>query len=288
MAENKSTQSRLDRLRHKYRLSIYNDSTYEEVLVFRLSRLNVFSILGGGALLIIVLVTVLIAFTPIRELIPGYPDGKMRRMITQNAFRLDSLEREIQIRDSYFASVNAIISGEVPDSIIPRTDSAQRYENIEFKKSVHDSLLRIEIEQEEQYNLTLMNVEEENGDFSNMHFFPPIKGIVTNPFNSEENHFGTDIVTSQNNVVKATLSGTVTLADWTLETGYVIQVQHENNIISVYKHNAELLKTVGNLVKAGEPIAIVGNSGELTTGPHLHFEIWHDGVALNPEDYIVF
>ena len=121
-----------------------------------------------------------------------------------------------------------------------------------------------------------------------LHFFTPVRGMVTNSFNPSNNHFGTDIVAGPNEVVKATLAGTVIMATWTLETGYVIEIQHDNNLISVYKHNAELLQKVGLRVKAGDAIAIIGNSGELTTGPHLHFELWQNGVALNPENFIVF
>ncbi len=121
-----------------------------------------------------------------------------------------------------------------------------------------------------------------------MHFFPPVKGIITRGFNPMEGHYGIDMVAAPNEVVKATLDGTVTMSTWTLETGYVIQIQHDYELISVYKHNATLFKSVGQKVVAGDAIAIVGNSGELTTGPHLHFELWHDRVPLNPVEYIVF
>ena len=125
-------------------------------------------------------------------------------------------------------------------------------------------------------------------DFSRIHFYSPVKGLITNSFNPNENHLGTDVVTASNNVVVAALEGTVIIANWTLETGYVIQIQHSNNLISIYKHNSELLKKVGNHVTAGEVIAIIGNSGELTSGPHLHFELWHNGTPLDPEDYVAF
>jgi murein DD-endopeptidase MepM/ murein hydrolase activator NlpD len=115
-----------------------------------------------------------------------------------------------------------------------------------------------------------------------------VNGIVTNSFKGSENHFGTDIVAGPNEVVKATLDGTIILSTWTIETGNVVQIQHDNDLISVYKHNAEILKNMGKRVKAGEPIAIIGNSGELTTGPHLHFELWYKGKPVNPEEYITF
>lgn len=276
------------KLKNKYRLSIYNDDTFEEVWFLRLSRLNVFSIVGTSAILFTVGIIVLIAFTPLREFIPGYPDGVMRRNIVNNVYKLDSLENELEIRDRYFESINTIIRGGTPASYENAQDTAISYEEITFDKSEHDSLLRQQIEEEELFNLTILAGTGNKTNFSSIHFYPPVKGLVTNSFMPNENHFGTDIVSGSNKVVVATLDGTVTIANWTLETGYVVQIQHDNNLISVYKHNSELLKKVGNHVTAGEAIAIIGNSGELTSGPHLHFELWHNGTPIDPEDYIAF
>jgi len=278
----------VNKLRHKYRLIIYNDDTFEEVWFLRLSRLNVFSIVGSVLIFLIAGVTVLIAFTPIREFIPGYPDGNMRRNIINNVYKLDSLENELEMRDRYFASINQIIRGGIPESYENSQDTTASYDDIVFTTSEHDSILRRQIEQEEIYNLSVSHKSSEKTDFSSIHFFPPVKGLVTNSFNQNINHFGTDIVAASNKVVVAALDGVITMATWTLETGYVIQIQHENNIISIYKHNSELLKKVGNHVTAGEAIAIIGNSGELTSGPHLHFELWHNGTPLDPEDYVAF
>ncbi len=276
-----------DKLRHKYRLIIYNDNTFEEVWFMRLSRLNVFTLGGTFILAFIAIVTLLIAFTPIREFIPGYPDSEMRRNLVRNAQRLDSLEHEIDVRDKYFQTINSIVSGETPESFEESQDTNVTYEEVHFERSKHDSLLRQQIEEAEIFNLSLSG-NGDNPDFTRLHFYAPVQGIITRNFNPEKGHFGTDIVAEGNKVVVAVLDGTVTMANWTLETGYVIQIQHANNLISVYKHNAELLKKVGNHVSAGESIAIIGNSGELTSGPHLHFELWHNGSALNPEDYIYF
>lgn len=278
----------INKLRNKYRLSIYNDDTFEEVWFLRLSRLNVFSIVGTSVLLFTIAIIVLIAFTPIREFIPGYPDGNMRRNIITNVYKLDSLEHELEIRDRYFESINTIIRGGTPVSYESSQDTIVKYEEIKFDKSEHDSLLRQQIEEEELFNLSILANTSNKTDFSSIHFYSPVKGLVTNPFNPIENHFGTDIVTASNKVVVATLDGTVTIANWTLETGYVIQIQHDNNLLSVYKHNSELLKKIGNHVTAGEAIAIIGNSGELTSGPHLHFELWHNGTPIDPEDYVAF
>lgn len=278
----------VNKLKHKYRLIIYNDDTFEEVGFLRLSRLNLFSVIGMVIILLITGVTVLIAFTPIREFIPGYPDGNMRRNIITNVYKLDSLEKEIKIRDRYFESINTIIRGGTPMSYENAQDTTISYQDITFAKSEHDSILRQQIEEEELFNLTLLSTTSNRTDFSSIHFYPPVKGLVTNSFNPNENHYGTDIVTESNKVVVATLDGTVIMANWTLETGYVIQIQHDNNLISVYKHNSELLKKIGNHVTAGEAIAIIGNSGELTSGPHLHFELWHNGAPIDPEDYVAF
>lgn len=277
--------------RSKFRITIYNDRTFEEVWQTRLTKLGSLALIGTIIIFLIVLTTILIAFTNLREFIPGYPDGNMRRNIIMTAYRLDSLEKELQIRDQYFNNINAIISGEEPDDHQRMLDTTKSYDNITFNKSAEDSLLRLQVEQEEQYNLsTFMNEDNiRDNKVINQHFFSPLKGMVTSKFNPVENHFGTDIVGESNAVVAAVLDGTVVMAEWTLETGYVIQIQHANNIISVYKHNAELLKDVGSVVKAGETISVIGNSGELyTTGPHLHFELWHNGFPIDPEEYILF
>ncbi len=284
----KKKRNIVQKLRNKYRLSIYNDDTFEEVWFLRLSRLNVFSIVGTAILLFTIAIIVLIAFTPLREFIPGYPDGNMRRNIIDNVYKLDSLEHELEIRDRYFQSINTIIRGGIPATYENTQDTTVSYEDITFAKSEHDSILRQQIEEEELFNLAILTNSGNKTDFSSIHFYPPVKGLITNSFSPNENHFGTDIVAASNKVVVATLEGTVTLATWTLETGYVIQIQHAGNLLSVYKHNSEILKKVGNHVTAGEAIAIIGNSGELTSGPHLHFELWHNGTPIDPEDYVAF
>ncbi len=278
----------VDKLKNKYRLIVFNNSTYEEVWGLKLSRLNVFTIFGSAAIGLTTIVILTISFTPLREYIPGYPDGNMRLEIISNVQKLDSLEYEIKIRDRYFNNMKTIIRGEVPENYAYSKDSLVESKDVNFKKSENDSLLRKQIEKEELFNLSMFASTNEKIDLSKIYFYPPVKGTVSAKFNPDISHYGTDIG-PQNNVVLATLDGTITLATWTVETGYVIQIQHENNFMSMYKHNAELLKVVGDRVEAGEAIAIVGNSGELfSTGPHLHFELWHDGRPLNPEDYIDF
>jgi len=289
MTKPKSKKRYISKLRNKYRLSIYNDQTFEEVWIMRLSRLNVIATVGGLAIALIAIVTVLIAFTPIREFIPGYPDGTTRRLIVQNSFKTDSLERELQQWKIYLGNLHTILRGESPDNLESLPDTSVRYKEISFTRSLEDSLLRLQIESEELYNLSVVSTTDETEDnLSRMHLFPPVKGVVTNSFNAQNGHLGVDVVAPPNEVIVAIADGTVTLSSWTLETGYVIQIQHGNNLLSVYKHNSKLLKKSGSQVKAGEAIAIIGNSGELTTGPHLHFELWHNGTPINPEQHLVF
>ena len=281
-------KSLLDKLRLKYRLSIYRDTTFEEVVNFRLSRLNVFVSGGTLILLFIAFISVLISFTPLREFIPGYPDETTRSAIVMNKLRVDSLAGELEKRERYIENINIIINGGVPHDVHDTMDMAQSYEHISFTRSREDSIVREMFDGPSEQSLTGSRVTRHKGNIGQYHFFPPVRGMVTNTFNPNMNHYGTDIVAAANEVVKATLEGTVIMASWTLDTGWVIQIQHDGNIISVYKHNAELLKRVGDYVKVGEPIAIIGNSGELTTGPHIHFELWYNGASLNPEDYISF
>ena len=274
---------------HKYRLVVLNEDTFEEVGFIRLSRLNIIAIAGMISLIGIAIVYLAIAYTPIKEVIPGYPDAMMTHHIRQNALKLDSLQREMVMRDQYFYNINRIINGERPLDFLNDTSAQQEPEDVVFARSINDSLLRKQVEAEEQFRLSVISDKQnDNNSLHNIHFFTPVEGIITNAFNPLENHYGIDLVAGPDEVVKATLDGTVTMATWTLETGYVIQIQHRNNIMSVYKHNAELFKAVGLSVKAGDAIAVIGNSGELTTGPHLHFELWHNGVALNPTDYVAF
>ena len=280
------------RLKHAYRLVFFNDNTFEEVWHLRFTLRNVLSIAGTVFIILVGGSMALVMFTPMRVLVPGYPTDAMRRQIQASVIRLDSLEYEIHLRDKYIHTVNAIVAGREPEITDTGTESKTvSYENIDFTRSVQDSLLRRHVEEEEQFNFVMRAPSAssfEEAFISKIHFFKPVEGVVSNKFDLKDYHFGIDIVAAPNAVVKSILDGTVIFSAWTAETGYVIQVQHTANIISVYKHNASRLKKQGDKVKAGDAIAIVGNSGELTTGPHLHIEIWQNGTPVNPEDYIVF
>lgn len=290
MARNKKKGKLIERLRNKYRLTVYNDKTFEEVWSLRLSQLNIFSTVGITLILLMGLAYVLLVFTPLQRFLPVHPDSRMQREIIQMAGQLDTLEYELTVRDRYIHNLKNIIEGKaIDDEGFMPTDTSLAVTDIDFQPSAADSLLREQIEENEMYDLTPDDTPNTSRDFSSMHFYAPInKGMITNKFNIPDEHFGVDIVAETNEPIMSVLDGTVITATWTLATGYVISVQHENDLITFYKHNSALLKKVGDNVKAGEVIAIIGNSGELTTGPHLHFELWHKGIPLNPEDYIVF
>jgi murein DD-endopeptidase MepM/ murein hydrolase activator NlpD len=276
--------------RDKYRVTIVNDHTFEEVWKIRITRYNAFLLISFVFLLFGGITWSLIAFTNLREFIPGYPDVTMRRNILVSAIRLDSLDRELALRDKYFANLSAIISGNQPSELSVRQDTSRNYKAIKFKTSPEESALRTKVENEERFNLTLgPSTAEPISGLASLHFFPPVKGIVSGRYDVRQKHFGTDIVTKPKALVSAALDGTVIFTGWTMETGFVIEVQHQNNIVSVYKHNASILKETGDLVRAGEAISIVGDSGEIyTSGPHLHFEIWYKGSPLDPEKHILF
>jgi len=275
-----------DKLKDQYRLTIFNDSTFQSVWSMKLSRLKVFGVVSFASLVIVLLVTLLIAATGLREYIPGYPDAKQRQMMVETALKVDSLEIELVKRDEFFSGIKAIISGEIPEDNIAY-DTTSESNDVNFTEYNHDSVFQDNL-LAEQLNLSIQNNTRKKTELSQMNFYVPVKGIITNHFNLSADHFGVDLVSDPNARISTILEGTVIFSGWTLETGYVMYIQHDADLVSVYKHNAELLKSTGDKVRAGEAIAIIGNSGELSTGPHLHFELWHRGNALNPEQYIDF
>ncbi|MCD6112653.1 MAG: M23 family metallopeptidase [Bacteroidales bacterium] len=279
-------------LRKKYQLVIFNDETYEKKLSFRITRLNTFLIISFIILFFIGITIYIIAFTSVREYIPGYTDVNLQKKLYALQQKADSLERTFRQKDLYIQNIKNIIEGK---NIIetPAENSVREinYDTISQNHSHEDSLLRDEIENKDKYNLYIYDKEDEfshNLALSNIIFFTPIKGIITNGFNIKERHYGIDISAKKNEAVKATLGGIVIFSDWTIQTGYVIAIQHKNNVVSVYKHNSSLLKEEGEIVKAGDPISIIGESGEQSTGIHLHFELWYNGNPVNPIEYVSF
>lgn len=276
-----------DRLKYKYKLSIFNETSFEEIFCMRLSQLNVLVVLSVLAVVLVTLITWLIAFTGLREFIPGYPDGNMRRLITENAFRVDSLEAEVFKRERFISSLQVVLNGGETEVLEVKGDSVKnKYDTITFNISPQESDFRASMEEQERFNLSFERKQNQNNEY--YHFFAPIEGIVTRSFDEKKGHFGTDVVAKSNAKVSTVLDGVVIFTDWTIKTGYVIQVQHANNLVSIYKHNSTLLKKQGDYVRAGEVIAVVGNTGEETTGAHLHFELWRAGNPLNPENFIKF
>lgn len=287
MAEKeKRTEKIKKKLLHKYRLVVLNEDTFEERFSFKLNRLNVFVFSTLFAVLLIAGTTLLIAFTPLREYIPGYSSTSLKKRATNLTYKVDSLQLVININEIYLLSIRKVLTGDVKtvdfnkDSILELANAD--HGELDFSPSKEDSLLREKVLQEDKYN-PLASVEDVN-----FVLFPPVKGTVSESYNLKEKHYAVDVVTSKDAPVKATADGTVIFAEWTADTGNVIILEHRNNLISVYKHNASLVKEQGEVVKAGEVIAIVGNTGEFSTGPHLHFELWSDGYPINPENFIDF
>ena len=274
-------------LKDHYRLIIYNDSSIQTVWSIKLTPIKVLTIGSLGAILLILFTTIIIAYTPLRENIPGYPSAKVRQQIIYNYMLVDSLENEIRNRDNYFEKIKTLFAGEVPPEESSTPESGLKTFDVKYKNTNVDSIFQDKL-LEEKNNLSISNNSKKLPSIANIHFFTPLRGLITNKFSTKTEHLAVDIVGSANSRISCVLSGTVIFAGWTMDTGYSIYIQHESNIISAYKHNAELLKEVGDKVNAGDAIAIMGNSGELTTGPHLHFELWHNGTALDPETYIDF
>ncbi len=287
MAENKKRKQWAARLRDKYRFILYNDTTLQSVWTFKLTPLKVFTAVSLFSVFMISLVVFLVASTPLREYIPGYPGEEYREMLLRNVLIVDSLERELTIRDKFFNDMRSVVSGEIPEDKSAGKEVTEKNTRIEYKPYNTDSVFQDKI-LEERLNLSAGATREKGESPEKIHFYIPVKGLITNKFDARKEHYGVDLVGQPNSRISAVLAGTVLFSGWTLETGNVIYIQHENNLTSAYKHNAELLKRTGEAVKAGEAIAIIGNSGELSTGPHLHFELWYNGKPVDPMNYIVF
>ena len=287
MAKNSKKRSKFtQKLIDKYRLVVLNENTYEERFSLKLSRLNVF-VFGGFFSVVLVLLTVLlIALTPLREYIPGYSSSALKIKAVNLTFQTDSLKRRLATLDNYTKSLMPILTGEIePDAIDSIRLESQRLEIDEVKLSAsrEDSLFREEVESKNRFSL--INSLKNNVKIV---FFAPVSGIISQDFNPAEKHFAVDIVAKTGTPVKAAADGTVIFSEWTAETGYVIILEHSGRYISAYKHNGNLLKSQGDFVKSGEVIATVGSTGELSTGPHLHFELWNDGYPANPTNFIDF
>lgn len=287
MAKKNQTKSFWHRIRFKYKLSFFNENTLEEVWSFRLSQLSAFVVLAVFAFLIVAFTAIIIITTPIRNYLPGYLDVEIRKEVMQNALRADSLERTLAIQSLYLNNLKGLLTGEIQVDSIRSIDSLARVEpDFNIPRGPEEEKFVKNFEEEEKYNLTVLNPDHVPTD--GVFFYKPVKGVVSSRYEAEKGHFGVDLVTAPKESVLSTLDGTVVFVGEDPNYGNVIQVQHKNGFLSIYKHNELLLKKVGEHVVAGEAIALVGNTGKLSTGPHLHFELWYRGNPVNPEDYIAF
>ena len=269
----------------RFRLVLF-DTSHEEIGSSRVSRLQVFLIVfflfSSG------ITAFVLAYSSLREYIPGYSPPNLSKDLITLSLQTDSLLEVVQIKEQKYAVLEKILRGESLNDSISHQDPVNfLIEQTSLKASSTDSLFREEVEREGRFNVFY---EEEKYflDLVDIAFYAPLKGFVSDSFDVKKEHFGIDVVAPENEAIKSTLPGTIIIADWTIETGYTIAIQHANDLISSYKHNSVLLKDIGEQVKAGDVIAIIGNSGAQSTGPHLHFELWHKGVAINPEHHILF
>jgi murein DD-endopeptidase MepM/ murein hydrolase activator NlpD len=272
------------KLLHNYRFVIISDDSFEEKLSVKLNRLNILALFGSFVFVSFFAAMLLITYTPLKEYIPGKSTTEVQKSLIELSIKSDSLEKTLIGKQIYLQNLKKIINGD--DLIAEKKPEKIKNPQVEisFQKSIEDSLLRIVVEGEDKSSITFN--KEKNNEV--LMFFTPLNGNITDRFSVKKHHFGIDIVAKEKSRIAAVLEGTVILSNWNSETGHVIVVQHKNDYISLYKHNSVLLKNVGDFVSAGDHIAIIGNSGELSTGPHLHFELWHKGIPINPENYISF
>ena len=271
----------------KNRLVILNEDTFEEIFSLRLTLMNVFVVATIGALLIIFVTTYIIAFTPLREYIPGYASTQLKRDATELALKSDSLNYALKKNEAYIESIKKVLTGDLQyakfnkDSILASVSEPVSAE--EMKPSKKDLKFREEVDREDKYNL----FEKAKPKVTSV-LFPPVKGMITEKFNPKEKHYAVDIALAKNTPIKSILSGRVLFADWTPNTGNVVIIGHNNGFISVYKHAASVTVSQGDVVRTGEVIALAGSTGQESTGVHLHFELWKDGYPIDPSIFIEF
>ena len=276
-----------NRITH-FRLSLLDAKTHKQLFSVRFNRTGFFVTLVSSIVIIIAAIFSIIAFTPIKTFIPGYPDARTKRAVIQNAMKVDSLENVIYRWELYSENLRRVIEGEDPiniDSLISaRQTQIELAKDPEYLKR-QDSLLRKEVKEEEMFDITSRSTRKL--PIEGMLFFTPVKGVISQGYDPVSHPF-VDITAPAGSLISAIADGTVIYDGWSDDTGYTIHIQHSNDIISIYKHNDKLLKKAGDKVKAGAPIALMGNTGSLSTGPHLHFELWHNGENLDPTQYINF
>lgn len=276
------------KLTYKYRLVILNDDTLEEKLSFKLNRLNVYVLSGLFAILMILLTTLLIAYTPLKEYIPGYTSTKYKKKVLQLEEEIQQYNAKLKANETYISNIKNILNGNitVKEASNLATDSVSTkvaIENLNVEASPKETEFREKIDEQDKFS-----VFEKATKNNELVFFAPLKGEITQGYSSKDKHYAIDIAVPKDTPVKAVADGTVIFAGFTPNTGNVIIIEHPQGYLSVYKHNATLFKEQGDLVKSGEVIANAGSTGSLTSGPHLHFELWSDGYPVDPTRFIEF
>ena len=271
-----------------FRLAFIDDKTHQHLVTLHFTKTSFFITLVTIIVVLCAAIFSIIAFTPVMTFVPGYPDARSKRAAIQNAIRIDSLENVIFRWELYSENLRRAVEGEEPvkiDSLIKAKNNIQAEVLDMAELARQDSLLREHVKEEEQFGISSRG--KRNLPIEGLHFFTPLKGVVSQGYDPAVHPY-IDIAAAAGSMVKATLDGTVIFAGWSDDAGYTIQIQHDGDIVSIYKHNEKLLKKTGDKVTAGTPIAVVGNTGELTTGDHLHFELWHKGETVDPTLYIKF
>ncbi len=270
-----------------YKISSINKSSLKEspLSIFKGYQILIYSVYL--VFILILIVFLLTAYGPLQGLLPQSTYFKKSELIDL-ILKVDSLEENLVLKSQYIFVLNKILLGEVVDSlVVVNSDSSISFNNLNFTPSKEDSALRKLVENEDRYNIPVSYSLSKNR-LEDFVFFKPIDGIVISDFNISKKHFGVDVAANKNTSVKAALDGVVIFSDWSISSGHTVLIQHKDNIVSVYMHNSSVTKTNNELVKAGEVIGIVGNSGESSSGPHLHFELWQNGSPINPVEYIDF
>jgi murein DD-endopeptidase MepM/ murein hydrolase activator NlpD len=274
----------------RYQMIIRNEENFAEKtsVAFTYSKIILFSVL---IFILFLVISLLLVETVLEKWFdPKYEQMVLNQQLYGLALKVDSLAQEVDRKDRFIANFQRVLSGDTSDFKDPAEILRGESEPLRGPSKLHleqsDSLFRKEFEMNDMSGVTLTKVS--NRELQEAFFFSPISGFVSDHYNAKKGHFGVDVVAKTNEPVKCIADGTVVFSSWTQDFGYVLMIQHSANLISIYKHNAELYKKLGTFVNAGEIISIVGNSGEMTSGPHLHFELWYNGSSLNPEEFVTF
>ena len=287
MKNEKQNKTFLKRIFNDYKVVVSSEDTFEEKLSFKANKINAFIIMLLYSIILIAFTISVVFFTQLREMVPGYSSSDLLNRAIYLTKKTDSLEQQIALNNKFYKSIEDVLSGNV-DEFVSRDELSIDSNLINpdiftISPNLQDSILRQYVENEDKFNLTNNELVIEN-----KMFFSPIKGEITQSFNFNENHFAIDIAADIGTPVKSVLDGKIIFSEWSLETGYVVVIDHGENIISVYKHNSKTLKEQNDFVQAGEVIAYSGNQGNLSSGPHLHFELWKNGTPIDPEPLLNF